>query len=167
MKLTKLSLLTMLFVSSYLGALEFGKGKQKHDFEGVKWQEVMHKGNGLSFTGFLPNYEGAILSNNNIMINGSVDNQYYQFRTFVNSGKIPSSGKKFKEFVEKNNPNVTVGWLDAKKLNVKYAVEFTSIDENVQGYWRIVCTKKHIILMGTSDINQARRTHFFDSFRVK
>lgn len=155
-----------ILVSACLQA-GWGAKESVHTFEGAEWKEVFYSMHGVSFTGILPNYDGSQMIDDEVFMNGFIDDAGYVIESYLSTFKAPKSGKDFKKKIQEGNPSVNVGWLNAKQLGATYAVEFMLNEGSVPTYWRIIYTNNQMIKLGTADSNESRRAHFFNSFRIK
>ncbi|MBS0633894.1 MAG: hypothetical protein JSR37_00340 [Verrucomicrobia bacterium] len=153
-------------VAACLQAAGWGAKDGSQTFEGVEWREVYYDMYGVTFSGKLPNYDGTEMINDEVFMNGFVDDTGYVIETYLSTFKPPKSGKDFKKIIQGANPSVNIGWLNPKTFGAVYAVEFM-LQDDVPTYWRIFYANNRIFKLGTADSNQARRDHFFNSFRIK
>lgn len=151
---------------SALDANSFGKRDTAYFIDGVIWNEVYYDMNNLHFSGFVPNFAGAQLPEDEVFIYGSIDDNHYVMSTLVFSVNIPKSGKGFKNLIQEDYPNIPVNWLNAKEFGAKYAVECNYQRGGVIFFTRFIATSKHLIKLSTSDSNQKRRDYFFNSFKI-
>ncbi len=158
--------LAIFFLSS-IEANSFGKGEAAYRIDGVVWNEVYFDFNKLHFTGFVPNYVDAQLPSDEVFIIGGHENSHYVISTHVFAAKIPKSGKEFKKLIQTDYPNSQIAWLDAKVFGAKFAVELAYLYGYEIVYARFIATNKHLIKLSTSDPDQARRSYFFNNFRIK
>lgn len=153
---------------STLEAASWGDTEEVSEYEGIIWNGVYFDLNGLYFTASIPNYSGASLINDEVMVRGNADeNLGYGILTTFNGEYIPQASlKKFIKYIEKGNPGYIVSAIDARRFGAKYVVDLVPTDVNNHLFVRFFCTKNRIIQMGTIDTNLNRRAFFFDSLLI-
>lgn len=147
----------------------WGKTEDVSTYEETTWNGVYFDMNGLYLTASIPNYSGASLQNGLVSIGGEVGEEIaYIITTSFNQGFTPpKSLKEFVKMVQEANPERQVTAVKSKKMGAKYIVDIVPIQSEDKTFWRFLVTEDRLIKMGTDDINDARRTKFFDSIRIK
>ena len=150
-------------------AAGWGKTKEAIQLEGVSWNKIYLDLEDLYLSAFIPNYSGADLNNNSVLMNGHVDKKfvYMIITTYKPEIKSLKSKKALIQLVQDANPNSTVKAISATKLGAKYGVDEISVDETGTTYWRYLVTENRLIAMVTTDSNEERRALFFESVLIE
>lgn len=153
---------------SNLEAGGWGKNQEVVICEGTTFNGVYFDMNGLDFVAAIPNYSGAILQNGEVRFNTTFeDDSGYLISTTLNAGFTPPHHERdFVKMVQDANPDYIVHALNSRDYGAVYCVDMIPKDQNDSIFWRLLCTKNHLIKMATSDKNENRRFHFFESIYI-
>lgn len=153
-----------------LEAANWGKKDSAGEFEGASWDEVFCDIEGLYFTASMPNYTSAILDKGAVVIRGKVGYEagYIIITPFNKGFKPPKDVQEFIKLIQNNNPEYIVSHVEAKPFGAKFAVDLVPVDlAKNNTYWRFLSTKNRLLKMGTTDLNEQRRIHFYESMSAK
>jgi hypothetical protein len=162
-------LLAAVQLSSLEASGDWGKTGKTHEYNGAKWDQAYYKIKGLHFTASIPNYSGTHFRNDTVALEGKIDALAgYAIHMATKKNFVPpKKASKFIEMIKKANANHTVTLIDSKKSKASYGVDLTPKNDKTRAYWRFIVFKDHVIRMGTDDADAVRRTHFFDSIKIK
>ena len=146
----------------------WGKTSEVFERDGIVWNEVYIKLEGLNVLASIPNYSSGIFQNGIVALEGGIEESGYVIETTYNSGfKPPKSKKEFIRMIQEANPEYVVKGINSKKQGSKYAVDLIPINQELTAYWRFLSTKDRLVKMGTDDAHENRRLSFFDSLHIE